>query len=248
MERDRVLIVAKTRMQQGICVSALARGSHKSLRLRTADSSCQPEDTPFKIGQVWDIEYRRADHIVPPHVEDVCVCKQRYVGQQAKLREILLQRMTPWQGGPEALFDGLLEIRNMTAYIGHTKGLPPGSTGYWLPDRPFTLVYRRGKPYYWLANEGGEGDDEQHQASGHLHEQDTSVAGKQRLYIRYVGLARPLTQIAPGTLLRVSLARWWVPPEVDEERCYLQLSGWYVDDVRAGAPASSGPMNGVVAG
>ncbi len=243
VEKDRVLIVAKTRMQQGICVSALSRSGNKGLRLRTSNGSSQPENTPFEIGQVWDIVYRRSDRIVPPHVEDVCVLKQYCVGKQTRLREVLLQRIQPWQGGPEALFSGLLEIRNMTAYIGHEKGLPPASTGYWLPDRPLNLVYRRDKPYYWLSYTPDEQNGAE-QGTG-LPDNQTS---KRRLYIRFVGLAHPLTQIVPQTLLRVSLARWWVPPEIDEERCYLQLSGWYLDEPRSQAPVAAGSINAVLVG
>ena len=35
-------------------------------------------------------------------------------------------------------------------------------------------------------------------------------------------------QIPLNTLVRISLARWWVPAGMSEERCYLQLSGWYL--------------------
>jgi hypothetical protein len=31
-----------------------------------------------------------------------------------------------------------------------------------------------------------------------------------------------------NTLLRLSLARWWQQAPELEERCYLQLSGWYL--------------------
>ena len=40
----------------------------------------------------------------------------------------------------------------------------------------------------------------------------------------------PIKVIPAGTLVRVSLARWWRPEDSEpnfEERCYLQLSGWY---------------------
>ncbi len=45
--------------------------------------------------------------------------------------------------------------------------------------------------------------------------------------IPFVGLQEPIDEIPAGTLLRVSLARWWSPNENTEERCYLQLSGYY---------------------
>jgi len=43
----------------------------------------------------------------------------------------------------------------------------------------------------------------------------------------YVGFASPVDTIPAGTLLRVSLARWWDKYGETEERCSLQLSGWY---------------------
>ncbi len=50
-----------------------------------------------------------------------------------------------------------------------------------------------------------------------------------RYTIPYVGLKENPPEIIPqGTLLRLSLAHWWTPEDADtEERCYLQLSGWY---------------------
>ena len=46
--------------------------------------------------------------------------------------------------------------------------------------------------------------------------------------ITFVGFQNPVQLISAGTLLRISLARWWAPNDDDvEERCYLQLSGWY---------------------
>lgn len=45
--------------------------------------------------------------------------------------------------------------------------------------------------------------------------------------LRYVGLADPAPIIAAGSLVRVSLARWWAPEGDNNQRCYLQLSGWY---------------------
>lgn len=54
--------------------------------------------------------------------------------------------------------------------------------------------------------------------------------------IPYVGFEPAVDLIPKGTLVRVSLARWWRPhdsPPDMEERCYLQLSGWY--EVAAGA-------------
>ena len=46
----------------------------------------------------------------------------------------------------------------------------------------------------------------------------------------FVGFQEPLAEIPAGALVRISLAHWWRPrdhPE-EEERCYLQLSGWFL--------------------
>lgn len=56
-----------------------------------------------------------------------------------------------------------------------------------------------------------------------------TLGGRPAMFsIKYVGFAEPINKIPAGTLVRVSLARWWRPTETSEERCYLQLSGWYV--------------------
>ena len=54
-----------------------------------------------------------------------------------------------------------------------------------------------------------------------------SVSGWRSL--PYVGFNEPIDTIPSGTLVRVSLARWWDRKGETEERCSLQLSGWYLD-------------------
>ena len=47
-------------------------------------------------------------------------------------------------------------------------------------------------------------------------------------HIPYVGVEPPPEIIPVGSLVRLSLARWWKPEEKEEDKkCYLQLSGWY---------------------
>ncbi len=205
---ERVLIVAKTYMQNGICIGGLTRETNKSVRLLGADGSHQSTDTLLDVGQVWDMEFHPSSSLTPPHVEDVCVTHENLVGKQKDLRETLLPRIKIWEGGPDSLFDGQIIIGEGVAYINRDKGLPICSTGYWLSDRVLTLIYRQNsRPYYWLNL--------------------STSAPQKRLYIRYVGFALPIMRIPAKTLVRVSLARWWVPDNADDERCYLQISGWY---------------------
>jgi hypothetical protein len=49
----------------------------------------------------------------------------------------------------------------------------------------------------------------------------------------YVGFEEAAEIIPAGTLVRVSLARWWDTNGTTEERCSLQLSGWYDSKTKA---------------
>ncbi len=205
---ERVLIVAKTYMQNGICIGGLTRETNRSVRLLEADGSHQSADTSLDVGQVWDMEFHPSSSLTPPHVEDVCVTHENFVGRQKKMRETLLPRIKVWEGGPDSLFDGQIVVSDTVAYINRVKGIPVCSTGYWLSDRDLTLIYRRSsKPYYCLLL--------------------SAAAPQKKLYIRYVGFTAPIVRIPASTLIRVSLARWWVPADAEDERCYLQISGWY---------------------
>ncbi|GAC1365074.1 MAG: hypothetical protein PVSMB5_04620 [Ktedonobacteraceae bacterium] len=207
---ERVLIVAKTYMQSGVCIGGLTRETNRSVRLLAADGSHQSADTSLDVRQVWDMDFHPPASLTPPHVEDVCVTHEEFIGTQKDMRALLLPRIKIWEGGPEKLFDGRIVFGDGVAYVNRDKELPTCSTGYWLSDRLLTLIYRSGsRPYYWLNLST-----------------PTNPALK-KLYIRYVGFAVPLVRIPPQTLIRVSLARWWVPSNADDERCFLQISGWY---------------------
>ncbi len=206
---ERVLIVAKTRMNNAACVSGLTIDTNKSIRLLRSNGFNQQIDTPFNVGQVWELDFHPSSKITPPHVEDVIVTRERFIGQYTNVASILMQRVQPWHGEPDQLFDGLLIIDKINGYISQSRGIPDCSTGYWLPSRPLNVTQKHEKPYYQIKYEMQN------------HYQGT-------LLIPYVGFANPIQQIPAHTLMRVSLARWWMPLGVDEGRCYLQLSGWYM--------------------
>jgi hypothetical protein len=201
----RVLIVAKTRMSNGVCIGGLTRDGNKNVRLIPPNRRNHPADTLFDVGQVWDLDFHPSLEITSPHVEDVIVTKERYITQIPNLLETLLERVQPWQGNPEQLFDGLLTfVESGKGYISQLKGLPNSSTGFWLPNRPLDKITSYGKTNYIYNSPFG------------------------RFYLPYVGLASPIDQIPNGTLIRVSLARWWAPDGTNDKKCYLQLSGWYL--------------------
>ena len=209
----RVLIVAKTRMgATNACVGGLNLETNQNIRLLCSDGSNQPINTEFEVGQVWELVFQRVFSITPPHVEDIRVLLQTRMGSISNIRSVLMQQVQPWRGGLDQLFDGKL-ILEKTCYISMTKGLPGCSTGYWLLNNPLrlNLNYGEGKPYYQIFIRSEDG-----------------FSKVRSIFIKYVGFADPIGLIPADTLVRVSLARWWQRPDTEEERCYLQLSGWYL--------------------
>jgi hypothetical protein len=201
----KVLIVAKTHMSDAACVGGIIYDTCQSVRLLQADGSNQPGETDFEVGDVWDLEYRRRPDPIPPHVEDILVYQKRYSGKQASLQAFLARKIKPWEGGPQHLFDGLIRFtQNGSGYISKRTGVPNCSTGYWLSDRPLTQTAAGDKVRYQYRYANGS-----------------------NVCITYVGFFAPIETIEKTTLVRVSLARWWAPSPDVEQRCYLQLSGWY---------------------
>lgn len=204
-----ILIVSKTRMGGAYCcVGGLELATGKSVRLLTENGGNQPPDTGFEIGAVWDLDYKCRHNPRPPHVEDVLVLHACFLRPQPDLARHLRERVRVWRGRPEALFDGLLCSTDAgSGYICEEGGIPARSTGFWIPDQDL---------HRWDYN-------------GNVRFRYPSEAGIRTL--KYVGVADPVDWLPEGTLLRVSLARWWRPNEGPcvDDRCYLQLSGWYLN-------------------
>lgn len=55
---ERVLIVAKTKMGEGVCLGGLVLNTRRSVRLLPWDPSrfSHRMDTPFNLGDIWDLE------------------------------------------------------------------------------------------------------------------------------------------------------------------------------------------------
>jgi hypothetical protein len=139
---ERVHIVAKTRMYNAACVSGLTTDTNKSIRLLRPNGFNQQANTPFEVGQVWELDFHQSLQITPPHIEDVIVIKECLIDHSANLTTILKQRVKPWQGEPKQLFDGLLIIDKTSGYISNSTGIPKCSTGNWLPNRPLNLTQK----------------------------------------------------------------------------------------------------------
>jgi len=202
----KVLIVAKTRRGAGACVGGITEQG-RSVRLIAADAyTNERTGMEYEVGDVWDIESRPDPQIVPPHVENIIVVCAHKLKPSQRVEEAIHRYMPPLTGGPEKLFDGLAQVAPSGAlYIAERTGLPSRSTMFWMTDAPLELDCAGKRLHYRYP------------------------AGHGARTIVFVGFQDPVKTIPAGTLLRVSLAHWWRPSDKPEEeqRCYVQLSGWF---------------------
>ena len=204
-----VFIVSKTKMKNLVCVGAVSQDG-RYVRMLTENGRNQDKDTQFDIGDVWAIEHKERENIIPPHIEDVLVGNMTYKFTTPTIEKMVLflekrLKIKIINGGLSQLYDGLLRWTNGgSGYISKRVGVPSNSVGFWVLDKDLTRTEFKGKIKYEYPN---------------------SLGYKR---ITYVGTQESIDVIPEGTLVRVSLARWWSPQNSNiEERCYLQLSGWY---------------------
>ncbi|MDR1006788.1 MAG: hypothetical protein LBL74_08015 [Bacteroidales bacterium] len=203
----KVLIVAKTKMSDRICVGAITIEG-KFIRLLTNDGNNQPEGTKYAVRQVWDLEFDKKIGTKPPHIEDVLVRHKIYkrtLAKEERIIDIISKLNTPIVEGNLCIaFDNKLKwTQKGSGYI-NNEGIPAHSVCFWKPDKDLILEKENEKVYYVYKN------------SNYFY------------HIRYKGLEEEIELIPNGTLIRLSLARWWNNDDSDrEDRCYLQLSGWY---------------------
>lgn len=200
----RITILARTRMHGSrVCIGGMSDDG-RSFRLMTANCDYHDGACPYRVGEVWEMNVQPCPNLEAPHLEDASVLAGTLVGPNPNLREFVLRRSEPWAGGINVIFDGKIRFTaSGSGYIAQASGLPSISTGFWVPDKD--LHYSAApRPAYSAHGDGR--------------------------YLSYVGTANPLPVIDAGTLIRVSLAKWWRPRDADpsfELRCYAQLSGWF---------------------
>ncbi len=202
----KVLIVAKTRRGAGACVGGISE-SGRSIRLIAHDAAQNERaGLDYEVGEVWEVEWSPDVDIIPPHVENIIVRRAKRLRSSDRVTETILRFMPPVTGAPENLFDGFTRATSSGGlYICTDGGLPSRSTVFWRPDRPLLLDFERKRIHYrYPTPDGGR-------------------------TLTFVGFQEPISEIAAGMLLRVSLAHWWRPKEKPEEelRCFVQLSGWF---------------------
>ena len=201
----RILVVSKTRMRNNhVCIGAIT-DSGKYLRLLYPDNSNMLENVDINIYDNILIKYQKREDTKLPHSEDINLFYAKKISITSKPIIGILNalKVTIWKGKPTVLFDNKLIWSNnywrSTAYIS-SKSISNNSVGFWISDRD--LYLKDGRYEYVLDN--------------------------LTYSIKYVGMHKPQEYIYKGTLIRVSLARWWNNNgNFSDDRCYLQLSEYY---------------------
>src|SRR5688572_8819892 len=92
------------------CVGALSLDGKTSYRLMSKPGSNWPQDTPFGVGQIWDIDIKPIAGQKPPHVEDVHVVAMRNTGARATLTTLIQRSPLLWPGPLAKTFGGMLQV------------------------------------------------------------------------------------------------------------------------------------------
>lgn len=211
-----VIIVSKTHMSNAACVGGLATNG-RFVRLLDENGYNQPTNTDFEVRQVWSIEFNERPNLTEPHVEDILITTKTLRGtlkdELSMLQMVEKYNATIWRGSPDNLFDGLLNwTNNGSGYINEEGGIPQHSVGFWISNQPLRRHILRG-----TRDDGSEYES--------IRYNYPNINGWRNL--AFVGYDEAIKVIPAGTLIRVSLARWWDRNGQTEDRCSLQLSGWY---------------------
>lgn len=202
-----VLIVSKTQMRNGICIGGIDESNCELIRLHDSHGANLKPDVPYEIGDRWEMSVEPAWNNRPlPHTEDKQTMPNRKVdnvGVQGIISYIQNHSVEFGdklvRGSLDRTFVGCLKFFETRNFINRER-VPNFSTQFWIADKDLVLCNRFNKSYY--------------------------VYGKVR--IKFVGYQKLIERIPAGTIVRLSLANWWNGDGCGEDRCYLQLSGWYL--------------------
>ena len=201
---ERVLIVSRTQMKNGVCVGGISVDSGKLIRLHNDRGGNLSVDAPYQIGEVWKMDVEYPWNPRPnPHSEDrstTPISLAGKVGMQGIVDFIHnnLAVLNVAQGPLSNTFDETLQVSGNKCYVGKND-IPEFSTQFWIADKPLYHKISYNKDFYFYKG----------------------------LLIPFVGFQQIVDEIPQGTVIRLSLANWW-DNGCGEERCYLQLSGWYL--------------------
>lgn len=183
----RVVIVSKTNYAEKKCVGAVSVNG-QSYRLLPIDynqfdeaSRFHPPNTPFEIGDVWEIDFKKNPNCIPPHNEDVILKSKNKIKHLDNLDEIIPRIPNVQIWNDDNLFENKLKRRDTGTRCILEDNLPDCSTGFWKSNFSLNRTYEN-KKYYFVSKETG-------------------------IRIKYIGEQNvPIQSIPSGNLIRVSLS------------------------------------------
>jgi hypothetical protein len=201
-----VLILSKTHFGfDSVCVGGMVLSNNQHVRLLNYGGCYQYIDTELNVGDVWDINFISSKICREPHNEDVIVLSQTYLRRIDNITQVIKNSNLPiWSGSADNIFESKLRWANSgSGFLSvNYPDFPSHSVGFWISNQPLTF---ENNYYFYPAR---------------------NMFSRRKL--KYKGVLKPIEVIPANTLIRVSLAKWWKPEDTDtEEKCYVQLSGWY---------------------
>jgi hypothetical protein len=209
-------------MSNNVCVGCVVISDENigmNLRLLTLNGYNQPIDSPFQIGQIYEINYMRKNDTIAPHTEDVFLVDWKYIRDKKHdikwIDGLLKCNIKINQENLETVFDNKL-TSVVNSLCVDPKNSSDHSVSFWCTDSELTLSNDGNKVYY-------------------LYPRFLSVNDINYSYsikIPYVGFEEPIERIPEKSLCRLSLSRPYSSDKLKyPPKCFLQLSGWYdVDD------------------
>lgn len=202
-----VLIVSRTKMRDGVCVGGIIEDSLEFIRVLDERGYKLTKDAPYQIGDRWEMEIE-----TPKTARDIPHSEDRQVHPIQRIDNIATTGVRDFiksqefgtkviDGHIASTFEGCLKFDGYKNFVNHDK-IPSFSTQFWIPDRDLNHYY-----------------DEKY---------DKHLYYYNGYRIKFVGHQDPIDVIPKGSLVRISLADWWGGDGSGEDRCYLQLSGWYL--------------------
>lgn len=199
-----VLIVSKTKMGNTVCVGGIHEEFGELIRLHNERGGNLSPDVPYEIGDRWEMSVSDAWNArKAPHLEDkitIAIRKLENVGIKGVIDYINTHNLQ------NRLYSGSLHdtfdgcLQSRT-YVTKDR-VPQFSTQFWKTDADLIHSFQYDKHSYYYKG----------------------------IRIKYVGFQEPVDKIPAGTIIRLSLAHWYDGKgDWPEQRCYLQLSGWYID-------------------
>lgn len=204
---ETVIIVSRTQMANGVCVGAIVESTRELIRVHNERGANLTSDVPYQVGDRWEMNVEKAWNARPiPHTEDKQTTPLRRIenigveGIKSFISSNSFGRKLT-TGSLSETFERKLHLNGNNNYI-NRDGVPGFSTQFWIADRDLTHIvktYNNKETHYYMYGD---------------------------IRLKFVGFQEPVSRIPAGTIVRLSLANWWKGQ--GEDRCYLQLSGWYL--------------------